>query len=111
MGDIETEELTGLLTGFRGKAKNRAEVIRKGEAIKGEATEIARDNGYEMLLCSKYNNYFEEYKKLTPIVEEERKISRSRSRSRSRSSKKKAGRTRKRALKKRHRRKRRTRRR
>ena len=57
LGDKDTPELEGLLTGFRGSAKGRAELIRKGKAIKKEATEEARSDGYEMLLCKNDNPY------------------------------------------------------
>ena len=60
-GDLETLELTGLLTAFRGSAKGRAELIRKGEKIKQEATKEARDDGYEMILCKETNVYNSKY--------------------------------------------------
>ena len=56
-GDKDTEELAKLLTGIRGRAKNIAALIRKGEATGREAFNIARDNGFEMLLCQDKNPY------------------------------------------------------
>tara|TARA_B100000927_G_scaffold42218_1_gene30075 strand:+ start:1736 stop:2530 length:795 start_codon:yes stop_codon:yes gene_type:complete len=57
LGDIQTEELRKILLAFRGKAKDRARYIRTGNAIKKEATEEARDDGYEMRLCQNMNKY------------------------------------------------------
>lgn len=56
-GDKDTEELENLLTGFRGRAKDIAELIRTGEAVGREAFNLARDNGFEMLLCRDKNPY------------------------------------------------------
>jgi hypothetical protein len=58
-GDKETEELEGLLTAFRGRAKGVAELIRSGVAKGMEAFKIAKDNGFEMLLCQNMNPYSE----------------------------------------------------
>ena len=46
----DENELIRLLFPLRGFLENRANIIRMGEAIGAEATELARDNGYQMLL-------------------------------------------------------------
>ena len=55
--DDDDEELVGLLTAFKGRAKGMPEIIRRGEAKGIDAFNIARDNGFEMLLCQE-NNIF-----------------------------------------------------
>ncbi len=57
LGDKETDELFGILTGFKGRTKGLAEQIRE-KGIKGkEAFEQVKDNGFEMLLCQENNIY------------------------------------------------------
>ena len=102
LGDLETLELTELLTGFRGSAKGRAELIRKGKLTKKEATQSARDDGYEMILCKDNNSYNE----LFPQEEEKSQgkgdgIKRKKTR-RKRMKKKKTKKKKKKALRKRH---------
>jgi hypothetical protein len=58
--DDDDEELVGLLTAFRGRAKGAAELIRMGEAKGKDAFNLARDNGFEMLLCKNMNPYSED---------------------------------------------------
>lgn len=58
--DDDDEELVGLLTAFRGRAKGAAELIRTGQAKGKDAFNLARDNGFEMLLCQNMNPYSED---------------------------------------------------
>jgi hypothetical protein len=48
--DKDENELIRLLFPLRGFLEDRANIIRTGEAIGADATELARDNGYQMLL-------------------------------------------------------------
>jgi hypothetical protein len=57
IGDKETVELEGLLTAFSGRAKEKAALIRSGKAKGLKAFNLARDNGFEMLLCQNENSY------------------------------------------------------
>ena len=56
-GTDDTAELTGLLTGFKGRAKYITEVMREQGVMSGEALEEAREYGFEMLLCRDKNPY------------------------------------------------------
>lgn len=55
--DDDDEELVGLLTAFKGRAKGMSEIIRTGDAKGIDAFNIARDNGFEMLLCRENNPF------------------------------------------------------
>ena len=106
-GEPNEEHLTALLLPFRGFAMDRAGMWRQGKRGT-EATEAARDNGYQMILCQQDNPYIGF---LQSILSQQQQVQGSGSggsgNSKSGGRRRRRKRTKKRALKKKHRRTRR----